>query len=178
MKAGRTQFLTGFLFFFIFFRCCSSDGSGVKERTLGIIKPDGLSGNYTDRIKQVILESGFTINKEMLVQLDEEKAASFYVEHSSRTFFTSLIKYMTSGPVLVMILEREDAVARWRDLIGPTDAGKAKITHPQSIRAMCGVDLEKNCVHGSDSHQSAQKEIAFFFKEAPSDEAFGKHDEL
>ncbi|XVF74297.1 hypothetical protein PTKIN_Ptkin13bG0098900 [Pterospermum kingtungense] len=135
MKAGRTQFLTGFLFFFIFFRCCSSDGSGVKERTLGIIKPDGLSGNYTDRIKQVILESGFTINKEMLVQLDEEKAASFYVEHSSRTFFTSLIKYMTSGPVLVMILEREDAVARWRDLIGPTDAGKAKITHPQ--RSSC-----------------------------------------
>lgn len=65
------------------------------ERTLGIIKPDGLSGNYTDRIKQIILESGFTMNKEMLVQLDEEKAANFYAEHSSRTFFTGLIQYMT-----------------------------------------------------------------------------------
>ncbi|KAK6268273.1 hypothetical protein QUC31_012433 [Theobroma cacao] len=169
MKVCITQFLTRFLFFsvLIIFRCCSSNGSGEKERTLGIIKPDGLSGNYTDRIRKVILESGFHINKEMIIQLDEDNAADFYAEHSSKSFFTSLIKYLTSGPVLVMILEKEDAVAHWRHLIGPTDAGKAKITHPQSIRAMCGVDLEKNCVHGSDSHQSAQREIAFFFKETP-----------
>ncbi|XP_022715302.1 probable nucleoside diphosphate kinase 5 isoform X2 [Durio zibethinus] len=153
MKVGVTQFLTRFLFFSIILRCCSSNGSGEKERTLGIIKPDGLS----------------------------ENAANFYAEHSSKPFFTNLIKYMTSGPVLVMILEKEDAVIHWRELIGPTDAGKAKITHPQSLRAMCGVDIEKNCVHGSDSHQSAQREIAFFFKEAPSafkTEAVRKHDEL
>ncbi|OMO70661.1 Nucleoside diphosphate kinase [Corchorus capsularis] len=163
----------------IFFRCCgSSKGIGEKERTLGIIKPDGFSGNYTDRIKQMVVEYGFNINREMVIQLDEELAAKFYAEHSSKSFFSSLIKYMTSGPVLVMILEKENAVAHWRDLIGPTDAGKAKLTHPQSIRAMCGVDLEKNCLHGSDSHQSAEREIAFFFKETPSDEAVEKHDEL
>ncbi|GMI86049.1 hypothetical protein like AT1G17410 [Hibiscus trionum] len=182
MKVAMTQFLARSLFFsmliLIVFRFCSSNGSGEKERTLGMIKPDGISGNYTDRIKQVILESGFEISKEMVIQLDEENAAEFYAEHSSRSFFTNLIRYMTSGPVLVMVLEKEDAVARWRDLIGPTDAGKAKISHPHSIRAMCGVDLEKNCVHGSDSHQSAKREIAFFFKEAPSDDAVGKHDEL
>ncbi|KAB2025834.1 hypothetical protein ERO13_D06G149600v2 [Gossypium hirsutum] len=176
-----TQFLTRFFFFsmlVIVLRCYSSTGRGEKERTLGIIKPDGLSGNYTNRIKQVILESGFEISKEMVIQLDEQDAANFYAEHSSKIFFTDLIRYMTSGPVLVMILEKEDAVAHWRNLIGPTDAGKAKITHPHSIRAMCGIDLEKNCIHGSDSHQSAEREIAFFFKEAPSDEAVRKHDEL
>ncbi|KAK8675783.1 hypothetical protein V6N13_033846 [Hibiscus sabdariffa] len=180
IKVVMTQFLTRSLFFsmFIVFRFCSSNGSDEEERTLGIIKPDGISGNYTERIKQVILESGFEISKEMVIQLDEENAANFYAEHSSKSFFTNLIRYMTSGPVLVMVLEKEDAVARWRDLIGPTDAGKAKITHPHSIRAMCGVDLEKNCVHGSDSHQSAEREIAFFFKEAPSEDAVGKHDEL
>ncbi|TYH13907.1 hypothetical protein ES288_A06G177100v1 [Gossypium darwinii] len=164
-----TQFLTWFFFFsmlIIVLRCYSSTGRGEKERTLGIIKPDGLSGNYTNRIKQVILESGFEISKEMVIQLDEQDATNFYAEHSS------------NGPVLVMILVKEDAVAHWRDLIGPTDAGKAKITHPHSIRAICGKDLEKNCIHGSDSHQSAEREIAFFFKEAPSDEAVRKHDEL
>ncbi|KAK8349802.1 hypothetical protein V6Z11_A06G169900 [Gossypium hirsutum] len=164
-----TQFLTRFFFFsmlIIVLRCYSSTGRGEKERTLGIIKPDGLSGNYTNRIKQVILESGFEISKEMVIQLDEQDATNFYAEHSS------------NGPVLVMILVKEDAVAHWRDLIGPTDAGKAKITHPHSIRAICGKDLEKNCIHGSDSHQSAERGIAFFFKEAPSDEAVRKHDEL
>ncbi|KAK8293213.1 hypothetical protein V6Z12_D06G174500 [Gossypium hirsutum] len=132
-----TQFLTRFFFFsmlVIVLRCYSSTGRGEKERTLGIIKPDGLSGNYTNRIKQVILESGFEISKEMVIQLDEQDAANFYAEHSSKIFFTDLIRYMTSGPVLVMILEKEDAVAHWRNLIGPTDAGKAKITHPHRIR--------------------------------------------
>ncbi|KAF6176818.1 hypothetical protein GIB67_026505 [Kingdonia uniflora] len=71
-----------------------------------------------------------------------------------------------SGPVYVMVLEKTNAIAEWRDLIGPTDAGKAKITHPNSIRAMCGLDLERNCVHGSDAPQSAAKEISFFFREA------------
>ncbi|KAG8490528.1 hypothetical protein CXB51_013659 [Gossypium anomalum] len=140
-----TQFLTRFFFFsmlIIVLRCYSSTGRGEKERTLGIIKPDGLSGNYTNRIKQVIMESGFEISKEMVIQLDEQDAANFYAEHSSKIFFTDLIRYMTG------------------------------------IRAMCGIDLEKNCIHGSDSHQSAEREIAFFFKEAPSDEAVRKHDEL
>lgn len=154
-----------------------SNGSLEKEKTLAMIKPDGLSGNYTDEIKKVILESGFSILREKVVRLDEDGATTFYTEHSSRSFFSSLIKYMTSGPVLAMVLEKENGITDWRALIGPTDARKAKISHPHSIRAMCGLDSEKNCVHGSDSPESAQREMSFFFKEMSSDEVT-RHDEL
>ncbi|CAK7356493.1 unnamed protein product [Dovyalis caffra] len=153
----------------------SSNGSKEKEKTLAMIKPDGLLGNYTERIKLVILEYEFSILKETTTQLDQDRASSFYTEHSSKSFFPSLIKYMTSGPVLVMVLEKENAIADWRTLIGPTDSSRAKVTHPNSIRAMCGVDSEKNCVHGSDSLQSAQREISFFFEEISSDSCNGKH---
>ncbi|GAB4841965.1 hypothetical protein Ancab_011922 [Ancistrocladus abbreviatus] len=148
-----------------------------RERTLAMIKPDGLYGNYTNMIKKVIQDSGLSITREMRVKLDEDKVRHFYAEHSSKSFFTSLIEYMTSGPVLIMILEKENAVVHWRALIGPTDAQKAKITHPHSIRAMCGADAAKNCVHGSDSIQSAEREIKFFFG-TPSDEDESMHDEL
>lgn len=156
----------------------SSSGSAEKEKTFAMIKPDGLSGNYADEIKNAILESGFIILREMTVRLDEDTAGKFYAEHSSRSFFPALVKYMTSGPVLVMVLEKINAVADWRALIGPTDAQKAKVTHPHSIRAMCGQDLEKNCVHGSDSPQSAEREISFFFEEFSSGAVGSKHDEL
>ncbi|RZC85395.1 hypothetical protein C5167_041578, partial [Papaver somniferum] len=136
-----------------------------KEKTLAMIKPDGVSGNYTETIKKMILEYDFSILREMTVQLDEDRAGLFYAEHSKRGFFNNLIKYMTSGPVFVMVLEKEDAIVDWRELIGPTDASKAKISHPNSIRAMCGLDMERNCVHGSDSPQSAVREISFFFEE-------------
>ncbi|XP_022953619.1 probable nucleoside diphosphate kinase 5 isoform X6 [Cucurbita moschata] len=135
------------------------------EKTLAMIKPDGLRGNYTDRIRRAIVESGFRILKERVVELDEDRASRFYAEHSSKSFFPTLVKYMTSGPVCVMVLEKQNAIADWRAMIGPTDATKAKATHPNSIRAMCGLDSEKNCVHGSDSLQSAQREISFFFEE-------------
>ncbi|KAF8393644.1 hypothetical protein HHK36_021890 [Tetracentron sinense] len=133
-----------------------------------MIKPDGLFGNYTDEIKKVILESGFSILEEMMVQLDENYVTIFYAEHSKKSFFPRLVKYMTSGPVFVMVLEKVNAIADWRALIGPTDARKAKVTHPNSIRALCGLDSEKNCVHGSDSPQSAAREISFFFEEISS----------
>ncbi|KAH7565602.1 hypothetical protein JRO89_XS09G0232800 [Xanthoceras sorbifolium] len=169
LRVGGFRFLCLFVLLCVFFFSrSSSDRSVEKEKTLAMIKPDGVSGNYTDGIKMAILESGFSILRESIVQLDEDKAVTFYAEHSSRTFFTSLIKYMTSGPVLVMVLEKENAVADWRALIGPTDARKAKITHPHSIRAMCGMDSDRNCVHGSDSAQSAQREMPFFFKEMSS----------
>ncbi|GMY34802.1 probable nucleoside diphosphate kinase 5 isoform X2 [Fagus crenata] len=175
-------FLARFIFFFLLvsvpFPCRSSSTGSTQEKTLAMIKPDGLFGNYTDRIKNAILESGFSIFKEMVVQLDEDSAASFYAEHSTKSFFSSLVKYMTSGPVLVMVLEKENAVVDWRALIGPTDARKAKISQPHSIRAMCGLDSEKNCVHGSDSTQSAEREISFFFKEASAGGVVAEHDEL
>ncbi|KAJ7003274.1 hypothetical protein NC653_008500 [Populus alba x Populus x berolinensis] len=196
------------LFFSVIFLVLSASfpisGSEEKEKTLAMIKPDGLLGNYTERIKEVIVDYGFSILREITAQLDQDSASSFYAEHSSRSFFPSLINYMTSckvlnwiflrifpmpktkkivafvcvfqafrqsfdsGPVLVMVLEKENAIADWRSLIGPTDACKAKITHPNSIRAMCGQDSEKNCVHGSDSLLSAQREISFFFEDVSS----------
>ncbi|XP_020110177.1 probable nucleoside diphosphate kinase 5 isoform X1 [Ananas comosus] len=155
--------LRDFLLIFLLFFGSQICDATERERTLAMIKPDGLLGNYTDKIKTIILESGFGIIKERMVQLDDEKAALFYAEHSGKSFFQSLVKYMTSGPVYVMVLEKPDAVSRWRALIGPTDARKAKVSHPSSIRAMCGSDLERNCVHGSDSPQSAAREISFFF---------------
>ncbi|KAH8514213.1 hypothetical protein H0E87_007160 [Populus deltoides] len=170
------------LFFSVLFLVLSASfpisGSEEKEKTLAMIKPDGLLGNYTERIKEVIVDYGFSILREITAQLDQDSASSFYAEHSSRSFFPSLIKYMTSGPVLVMVLEKENAIADWRTLIGPTDACKAKITHPNSIRAMCGQDSEKNCVHGSDSLLSAQREISFFFEDVSSGETNTTHDEL
>ncbi|XP_042507924.1 probable nucleoside diphosphate kinase 5 isoform X2 [Macadamia integrifolia] len=144
-----------------------------------MIKPDGFSGNYTGEIKRVILRSGFSILKEKIVHLDKENVSIFYAEHSKRTFFPSLVAYMTSGPVVVMVLEKVNAIADWRALIGPTDAQKAKVTQPDSIRALCGLDLERNCVHGSDSPQSAAREISFFFGEMlSSGEGITNHDEL
>uniref|UniRef100_A0A5B7CB04 Nucleoside diphosphate kinase n=1 Tax=Davidia involucrata TaxID=16924 RepID=A0A5B7CB04_DAVIN len=177
-------FFAKFIVFFLMVSAISlphrSSGNGIaeKEKTLAMIKPDGLFGNYTDGIKKIILKSGFSISREMMIQFDEDSVSSFYAEHSSKSFFPSLVKYMTSGPVLIMVLEKVNAIADWRALIGPTDARKAKVTHPHSIRAMCGLDSEKNCVHGSDSPQSAAKEISFFFKEMSSGGIVSKHDEL
>ncbi|KAL0415028.1 UNVERIFIED_CONTAM: putative nucleoside diphosphate kinase, partial [Sesamum latifolium] len=140
----------------------------VKEKTLAIIKPDGVSGNYVDVIKKTILGSGFSITQEMQLQLNENTVKSFYAEHASKSFFSGLVQYMTSGLVVIMILEKENAIADWRALIGPTDANIAKVTHPKSVRAFCGLDLQRNCVHGSDSPQSAAREISFFFEKSSS----------
>ncbi|XP_073110072.1 probable nucleoside diphosphate kinase 5 [Elaeis guineensis] len=147
-----------------------------KEKTLAMIKPDGLSLNYMDKIRKVILESGFDIIREMMVRLDAGNVTQFYAEHSKKSFFPNLVEYMTSGPVLIMVLEKPNAISDWRALIGPTDSRKAKVSHPNSIRAMCGLDSAKNCVHGSDSPQSAAREISFFFGDILP--GFVKHDEL
>lgn len=153
-------------------------GDPEIERTLAIVKPDGISGNYSSSIKKIILDSGFSIQGDVILHLDEDSVRIFYAEHSTKSFFPSLIKYMTSGPVLIMVLEKVNAIADWRTLIGPTDARKAKVTHPDSIRAMCGEDLERNCVHGSDSRESAAKEISFFFSGSFPEGTTLKHDEL
>ncbi|EMS60758.1 Vacuolar protein sorting-associated protein 32-like protein 1 [Triticum urartu] len=118
----------------LFFHRCRSCEAVEIERTLAMIKPDGLSGNYTEKIKEAILESGFDIIEEAVVQLDVERASLFYAEHADRSFFNSLVKYMTSGPVCAMILESPDAISCWRNLIGPTDARKAKTSHPDRFK--------------------------------------------
>ncbi|KAF3772705.1 putative nucleoside diphosphate kinase 5 [Nymphaea thermarum] len=95
-----------------------------------MVKPDGVVNKYADTIKKIIVESGFDIVREMMVQLDESNATIFYTEHSHKSFFPDLVKYMTSGPVYVMVLEKVNAISEWRNLIGPTDARKARISHP------------------------------------------------
>ncbi|ERM99451.1 hypothetical protein AMTRI_Chr12g267100 [Amborella trichopoda] len=141
----------------------SCDTEPKPGRTLAIIKPDGVSGGYNNIIHTVIIDSGFKVITMKSTQLNESQATNFYVEHQNRIFFPNLIKYMTSGPVVIMVLEKPNAIAEWRALIGPTDASEAKKSHPSSIRAMCGNDKERNCVHGSDSPDSAAREIEFFF---------------
>nr|GEW51904.1 probable nucleoside diphosphate kinase 5 isoform X1 [Tanacetum cinerariifolium] len=101
-----------------------------NERTLAIVKPDGVSGKYISSINKIILESRFTIQRELTLHLDEDSVRSFYAEHSTKSFFPSLVKYMTSGPVLIMVLGKTNAIADWRALIRPTHARKAKVTHP------------------------------------------------
>eukprot|EP00252_Welwitschia_mirabilis_P013362 TRINITY_DN2942_c0_g1_i1.p1 TRINITY_DN2942_c0_g1~~TRINITY_DN2942_c0_g1_i1.p1 ORF type:complete len:139 (+),score=8.25 TRINITY_DN2942_c0_g1_i1:337-753(+) len=128
-----------------------------------MVKPDGVMGNYSEQIKDIIRKEGFLIVAEKTLLMDESFAKTFYAEHSKRAFFPSLIDFMTSGPVLAMVIERRDAVNHWRAMIGPTDAKKAKVTHPKSIRALCGSNSQNNCVHGSDSQQSASQEIVLFF---------------
>jgi nucleoside-diphosphate kinase len=130
------------------------------ERTLAIIKPDaverGLSGDITKRIEG----AGLKIRAMRLLRLTRTQAEAFYEVHKARPFFVSLCEYMSSGPVVVMVLEADGAIAQWRDLMGATDPAKAA---PGTIRKEFGLDVEKNATHGSDAPDTAAREVAFFF---------------
>jgi nucleoside-diphosphate kinase len=130
------------------------------ERTLAIIKPDavgrGLSGDIIKRIEGV----GLNIRAMRLMRLTRMQAEAFYEVHQARPFFTSLCEYMSSGPVVVMVLQGDGAIAQWRDLMGATDPAKAA---PGTIRKEFGMDVEKNATHGSDAPETAAREVAFFF---------------
>ncbi len=131
------------------------------ERTLGIIKPDGVAQGLIGEIIKRIEQEGLRIVGLRLEQLDRRKAEGFYYVHRSKPFFNSLIDYMTSGPVVLMVLQGPNAIKRWRDLMGATDPKKAA---PGTIRAEMGLNIERNVVHGSDSPDSATFEINYFFK--------------
>ena len=130
------------------------------ERTLAIIKPDavgrGLSGDIIKRIEG----AGLNIRAMRLMRLTRMQAEAFYEVHQARPFFTSLCEYMSSGPVVVMVLQGDGAIAQWRDLMGATDPAKAA---PGTIRKEFGLDVEKNATHGSDAPDTAAREVAFFF---------------
>ena len=130
------------------------------ERTLAIIKPDavarGLSGDIIKRIEA----AGLKLRGMRLIRLGRAQAEAFYEVHKARPFYASLCDYMSSGPVVVMALEAEGAIAKWRDLMGATDPAKAA---PGTIRKDFGMDGEKNATHGSDAAQTAANELAFFF---------------
>ena len=130
------------------------------ERTLAIIKPDAVGSRGTGGIIGMIEEAGFDIVALKKARLSSEQAKGFYAVHSERPFFGSLVEFMTSGPVVLMVLEAEGAIRKWRDLMGPTDATKAG---PDTVRGRFGTDIERNASHGSDAPETAAFETGYFF---------------
>ncbi|MCX6615080.1 MAG: nucleoside-diphosphate kinase [Acidobacteria bacterium] len=130
------------------------------ERTLTIIKPDAVAGKLTGRIVERLERENFRIIAAKLVHLTQSQAEGFYAVHRERPFFSSLTKYMTEGPVLVMVLEAEDAIRRLRTVMGATDPAQAA---EGTIRKQYGRSIERNVVHGSDAPETARFEIGYFF---------------
>ena len=135
----------------------------MVERTLSIIKPDATARNLIGEILRRFEDTGLKIVAARLLRLSLEEARAFYAVHKDRPFYRSLTEYMSSGPILVSVLEGEQAIQKNRDLMGATDPAKAA---PGTIRNTWGSDVEKNAVHGSDGLETAAWEIAFFFKPA------------
>ena len=130
------------------------------ERTLSIIKPDATRRNLTGQINALLEGAGLRIIAQKRIRLTREQAEQFYAVHKERPFFAGLVTFMTSGPVVVQVLEAEHAVAKNREVMGATDPGKAA---PDTIRARFAENIEANSVHGSDSAENAAAEIAYFF---------------
>ena len=135
----------------------------ATERTLSIITPDAVGKNVIGEIYSRFEKAGLRIVAAKMVQLTDESAGGFYAEHKERGFFKDLIAFMTSGPVMVQVLEGEGAVAMNRELMGATNPAEAK---PGTIRADFAKSIDANAVHGSDSAQSAAREIAYFFNDS------------
>jgi len=131
------------------------------ERTLSIVKPDAVHNNLIGEIFARFEDAGLVIVAAKMAQLTAEQAQQFYAVHKDRPFYKDLVSFMTSGPVMISVLEGEEAVALNRDLMGATDPNKAE---PGTIRADLAESIEANAVHGSDSLENAKQEIAFFFK--------------
>ncbi len=132
------------------------------ERTFSIIKPDATSRNLTGAINAMIEKAGLRIVGQKRVLISREQAERFYAVHRARPFFRELVDFMTSGPVVVQVLEGENAIAAYRDLMGATDPAKAA---PDTIRKVFARSIGENSVHGSDAADTAEKEIAQFFAE-------------
>jgi nucleoside-diphosphate kinase len=133
------------------------------ERTFGIIKPDAVSAGQVGAILAKIAEAGFKFRGLKMVRLSQLQAEGYYAVHKERPFYASLVKFMTEGPVVVMVLERENAVAEWRKLMGATNPANAE---PGTLRKLFAESIERNVVHGSDAAETAAQEIPFFFSTA------------
>lgn len=133
------------------------------ERTFGIVKPDAVAKSAVGGVIQLVEAAGLRVLGLKMVRLTTAQAEGFYAVHKERPFFRDLVKFMTSGPCVAMVLEGDNAVARYREVMGPTDSRKAPAG---TIRAQFGTDIEKNAVHGSDAAETARVEIPFFFSSA------------
>ena len=131
------------------------------EQTLSIIKPDAVERNLDQQIKSIFVKNGFKVIKEKKIKLEKNEAEQFYKVHQTKPFYNDLCEYLSSGPILVMVLEKKDAVLANRNLMGATDPKKAE---EGTIRKSFGISIDKNSVHGSDSSENAKIEIEFFFK--------------
>jgi nucleoside-diphosphate kinase len=130
------------------------------ERTFAIIKPDAVAAKNSGKIIDLIEKNGFTIVRMQKMQLSDTQAKAFYAVHKEKPFFGGLTSFISSGPAIVMVLEKNDAIKSWRELMGATDPKKAA---PNTIRALYAIDIDRNAVHGSDAPETAAEEIAFFF---------------
>ena len=133
-----------------------------NEKTLSIIKPDAVERNLDDAIKKMFIDSGFKISKFKKIQIEKSEAEKFYKVHETKPFYNDLCSYLSSGPIVVMVLEKNNAVLENRELMGATNPKDAK---DGTIRKKFGISIDKNSVHGSDSLENAKIEIDFFFKE-------------
>ena len=134
----------------------------MTQRTFAIIKPDAMMDKNAGKIIDIIEKNGFKILKLNLEHLSKNKAEEFYAVHKEKPFFNELMEYVTSGPIISMVLEKENAIADWRNLMGPTDS---KIAPEGTIRNLFGTSKSINAVHGSDSPENAEKEINIFYPE-------------
>ena len=132
------------------------------EQTLSIIKPDAVERNLDNEIKEMFKNKGFSIVKEKKIQLEKLEAEKFYKVHETKPFYNDLCAYLSSGPIVVMVLEKENAVLGNRELMGATNPNDAE---EGTIRKKYGISIDKNSVHGSDSVENAKIEIDFFFKD-------------
>ena len=132
------------------------------EQTLSIIKPDAVERNLDDVIKKIFTDNNFKILKSKKIQIEKTEAEKFYKVHETKPFYDDLCSYLSSGPIVVMVLEKENAVLDNRELMGATNPKEAK---EGTIRKMYGISIDKNSVHGSDSIENAKIEIDFFFKD-------------
>ena len=131
------------------------------EKTLSIIKPDAVERNLVDEIKKIFTINNLKIKESKKIQISKEEAAEFYKVHQSKPFYENLCSYLSSGPIVAMILEGDNAILENRKLMGATDPKKAE---ENTIRKLYGISIDKNSVHGSDTSENAKKEINFFFK--------------
>ena len=133
-----------------------------NEQTLSIIKPDAVERNLVEEIKNIFIKNSLKVKDSKKIHITKDEASEFYKVHQSKPFYNDLCSYLSSGPIVVMILDGENAVLKNRELMGATDPKNAE---ENTLRKLYGISIDKNSVHGSDSIENAKKEIKFFFKD-------------